>query len=54
MKKLISRWSIFKNRFKNLWYKYILRREYRVGWIMTGPKIVILNDEHISKITIDK
>ena len=44
----------FKQFFTKLWYKYILRREYKVGWITTGTKAVIINDKHICKITIDK
>ncbi len=50
----VSRLKMFKHSLKKLWYKYILRREYKVGWKLTGPKVVILNDKCIIKITIDK
>ena len=42
-----------KRLFKKLWY-FISKKEYRLGWKMTGPNVVILNDNHICKITIDK
>ncbi len=51
---MISRWKSFKYRLKRLWYKYILRREYRVGWILLDPVAVILNDEAVCKVTIEK
>lgn len=46
-------WQSFKYRFKRLWY-FILRKEWKTGWVMTGPHVVILNDEAISKIDVDK
>lgn len=46
------RWQSFKLFLIKLWYKYILRREYRIGWKMTGPNAVIINDEAICKITL--
>ena len=49
----INKWKSFKNRFKKLWYRYILGKEYKVGRKLTGPNIVILNDEAISTITIE-
>ncbi len=53
LKKLSSRWKSFKYRLKELWYKYILRREYRVGWMIHEEVgIVIINDYAISRVTI--
>ena len=36
---------------KKFFYKKYLK-EYRVGWIMLEPQIVILNDHYITKLII--
>lgn len=46
------KWQRFKNRFKKLWY-FLIGREWKIGWKMTGPHVVIFND-NILNITIDK
>jgi hypothetical protein len=43
----------FKYYFKRIWYR-IISKEYKVGWVLLPPQAVILNDETIFKITIDK
>ena len=42
-----------KKFIKRIWYRIILR-EYKVGWVILPPQAVILNDETILKITVDK
>lgn len=41
--------------FKKLWY-FLIGKEYKVkiGWVLLPPQAVILNNEFIYQITIDK
>jgi hypothetical protein len=49
----MNKWKSFKHRFKKLWY-FLIRKEYKLGWVSYPPEIVILNDEFILKIEIDE
>ena len=41
----------FKKLIKKLWYK-LISKEYKIGWVETGPHIVILNNEFIHNIEL--
>ncbi len=47
-----NKWRSFKLFILKKWYKYILRREYKIGWKMNGPNAVIINDEHITILNV--
>ena len=39
-----------KYSFKKLWYSLLGKEYHKIGWKITGPNIVILNDNHTFKI----